>query len=90
MDVPLGIQLPFFCQFLEWKLCKVASELTLFETLQTFLLKIEFSKWQRWLYFGYFCNFTTYTFKFTPNYPVMDSSGVLLLSYKIIFTLKIN
>lgn len=67
MDVPLGIQLPFFCQFLEWKLCKVASELTLFETLQTFLLKIEFSKWQRWLYFGYFCNFTTYTFKSYPR-----------------------
>ncbi len=39
----------FFCQFLEWKLCMDASELTLFETLQIFLLKIEFSKWQRWL-----------------------------------------
>ena len=44
----------FFCQFLEWKLSMDASELTQFETLQIFLLKIEFSKWQRWLYFRYF------------------------------------
>ena len=44
----------FFCQFLKWKLCMDASELTQFETLQLFLLKIEFSKWQRWLYFRCF------------------------------------
>ena len=44
----------FFRQFLEWKLCMDASEFTQFETLQIFLLKIDFSKWQRWLYFRYF------------------------------------